>query len=102
MARLKNRDLIGKFLQGTAKNTDQNHGGSLWMAESGLRLMHHHTCIAVWCDGKLIMNETKYSQTTTKLQTWLKWDALSLGITVTAVKDVPIGNMYIEQRLEDN
>ena len=64
---MKNSELISAFVTGLAR--DGQHTGSV--SVNGNKLYSYATCIAERVDGKLVVNETKYSVTTSKHQSYL-------------------------------
>lgn len=68
MARMKNEDVIKNFVEMNGECS--NHSESLYIY--GNKLINYSTTIAQWTKKGLVINDTKYSQTTTKLQNMVK------------------------------
>lgn len=64
---MKNSELIYSFVAGTAR--DGQHTNSV--SVNGNRLYSYATCIAERTDSGIVVNETKYSVTTSKHQSYL-------------------------------
>jgi hypothetical protein len=93
MARMTNQEVIKKFM-GNATAT--SHTGNL-VSENG-KLINYNTVLAQWIlinpeapyseqRYKLFINETKYSVTTSKIQTWIRYEAGAYE----ALNDIPRG-----------
>lgn len=65
--KMKNSELIYSFVAGTAR--DGQHTNSV--SVDGNRLFSYATCIAERVGNKIVVNETKYSVTTSKHQSYL-------------------------------
>lgn len=82
---MTNREVIISFMNGkVAKSSTGN------LYSNGDRLFNYQTCIAEHTgNGKVIVNSTKYSVTTSKLQTYVRYEADRLKggyIEVTGVQ----------------
>lgn len=87
---MKNIDVIKKFL-----NKESAGGSNLY--SDGCRLINYTTTLAQWHDNyHLIVNNTKYSVSTSKNQTWLR-GAITDGIVVKEVYNIPINTKNLEQ-----
>lgn len=62
---MKNKEVVEAFLSG-----DVATGSNL--CSTGYKLFSYRTCIAEWYDGYLLINITRYSNTTSKHQSYLK------------------------------
>lgn len=71
MARMKNNDVIKSFVNGATSG--KNHSGNLRI--EGNKLIHYCTCIAERYATGIIVNVTKYSVTTSKIQGLVKYHA---------------------------
>ena len=89
---MKNSDVIKKFL-----NKESATGSNLY--SDGNRLMNYSTTLAQWHDTyHLIVNNTRYSVSTSKNQNWLKGAITSdRGIVVKDVYNIPIDTKNLEQ-----
>ena len=65
---MKNSELISGFVTGLAR--DGQHTNSV--SVNGNKLYSYATCIAERVDGKIVVNETKYSVTTSKHRSYLR------------------------------
>lgn len=86
MARMTNQQLIEKFAMGNAEHGDQSHTGNLWVTPNEDKLMNYGTCLVHRVKGHFIFNETKYSSTTSKIQSYIRRE---LGEFISLV-NVPI------------
>ena len=68
--KMKNNDLLDMFLNGNGIG-NENHTGNLWIDKYNM-LVNYGTIIALYYDGKLILNATKYSSTTSKHQNYIR------------------------------
>lgn len=91
MKRTNNKGVIEAFIWN--HKPVQSHNGNLYMTEDGMRLMNYGTCLAQFIDGKLIINSTRYSVTTSKIQTWLRAEAPSF----IEVENVPMWERYLDK-----
>lgn len=62
---MTNRDVVGNFINMRVASANN-------LFSTGDRLISYETCIAQWVSGKMIINETKYSITTSHHQGILK------------------------------
>lgn len=77
---LSNMSVIESFVMGkAAKNTN--------LRTDGTRLVNYYTTIAQRIGNKMVFNATKYSVSTSKIQTWTKG---KIG-HCTIVEGVPMG-----------
>lgn len=89
---MKNKDIVLAFIRGRSGSTTN-------LASYCGYLVSYHTTIAQWCDnGRLIVNTTKYSATTShhlgilkKLLGAVTGYEVVPAAAVIFVKDVPIG-----------
>ena len=65
MSMLSNKNLIAGFLSGTMNG---RKNGSMSVSDDGRRLFSYATCIAERADNCIVINETRYSVTTSKQQ----------------------------------
>ena len=64
---MSNQEVINKFMNGKSAKSSN---GNLWTSSDNNRLMNYATCIAQrLSDGTFIVNSTKYSVTTSQIQT---------------------------------
>lgn len=89
---MKNIDVIEKFL-----NKESAKGSNLY--SDGNKLVNYSTTLAQWHDNyNLIVNNTRYSVSTSKNQNWLRGAITSeRGIVVKNVFSIPIDTKNLEQ-----
>lgn len=80
---MKNREVIENFFNGRNSHTRN------LSSEDG-KLMNYSTCIAQMWDGAVIVNRTRYSVTTSKLQNWVAFEASHRGVNQIELRSVPI------------
>ena len=80
---MRNKEVISKFVNFAESAATAN------VRSTGTQLFNYETCIAQRHEGKIIVNVTRYSMTTSKLQNNLRCE-LS-GYDVTEVTGVPRG-----------
>lgn len=66
---MRNIDLIAKFFNGGTTG----HGSNLYIDND--KLIEYSTTLAQRVNGGYILNTTKYSRTTSKIQNWINWKA---------------------------
>lgn len=69
--RMKNADVIENFVRGMREA--QSHTGNLYIM--GNKLINYNTTIAQWENGRIILNKTSYSRTTSVLQNKVHYQA---------------------------
>lgn len=89
---MKNKDVIELFLQ-----KKEASGSNLY--SDGQKLINYNTTLAQWHDNyHLIVNNTRYSVSTSRNQNWLKSAITSKrGIVVKDVYSIPIDTKNLEQ-----
>ena len=89
---MKNKDVIELFLQ-----KKKASGSNLY--SDGNKLVNYSTTLAQWHDSyHLIVNNTRYSVSTSKNQIWLKGAITpERGIVVKDVYNIPIDTENLEQ-----
>lgn len=81
---MRNKEVISKFVNFAESAATAN------LRSTGGQLFNYYTCIAQRHEeGKIIVNVTRYSMTTSKIQSHVRWE-LS-GYDVIEVTNVPIG-----------
>lgn len=70
MAKTNNEGVIKAFFYG--KKGAESHTGSLWTTTDGKRLMNYATCLAERSELGLLVNLTRYSNTTNKIQAYFQ------------------------------
>lgn len=86
---MTNRQVINAFVSG---KSGKSSNGNLYVSWDGKRLFNYETCIAQrLSDGTFVVNSTKYSVTTSKIQTYVRY---TLG-EYTEVFGKPRGTSYL-------
>ena len=80
---MRNQEVIRKFVNFAESAATAN------VRLTGDKLFNYETCIAQRHEGKIIVNVTHYSRTTSKIQYYVRWE-LS-GYDVIEVTGVPRG-----------
>lgn len=82
---MRNVDVIEKFLNKEAKGKVTN----LRIESQGRKLINYNTALAQWNDdGSLTLNTTKYSSSTSRIQTQIKHLVNQKGIDYKEVKGI--------------
>ena len=81
---MTNKEVCNAFVNKT-------NGQSGSMRTDGVKIYSYNTCIGEWVDGKIIINASKYSVTTSKQQHYLRGAASYKGYVETT-KHVPMGS----------
>jgi hypothetical protein len=95
MAKMTNQNVIKAFYN-QQEGKVESHTGNLWITQDGKRLMNYATCLAERIDNIIIINDTKYSVTTSKIQTWLKSEFAYHPSKLYVGKPVPMNTAYLE------
>lgn len=92
---MNNQSVINAFVCGkSAKSSNGN------LKSFGNRLVSYYTTIAQRLDnGTIVLNRTKYSVSTSKLQTWTK-RAFDGHRNVVEVIDVPLGTTDLQRHMK--
>ena len=92
---MNNQSVINAFVCGkSAKSSNGN------LKSFGNRLVSYYTTIAQRLDnGTIVLNRTKYSVSTSKLQTWTK-RAFDGYRNVVEVIDVPLGTTDLQRYMK--
>lgn len=93
MKRMNNQEVINAFVNGV--NNIQSYNGNLYVSWDGNRLINYSTCIAQRNeDGTFTVNSTKYSVTTSKLQTYVR-DTIGKG-NYKEVTNIRVNTLYLK------
>lgn len=88
---MKNIAVIKQFLHISSANSDTGN-----LISVGDRLINYNTCIAEWKNkGCVMVNVTKYSSTTSKIQNMLLEELEKSSYEVIQVVNVPIDTQYL-------
>lgn len=92
---MNNQSVINAFVCGkSAKSSNGN------LKSFGNRLVSYYTTIAQRLDnGTIVLNRTKYSVSTSKIQTWT-YGALCGHRNVVEVTNVPLGTTDLQRYVE--
>ena len=86
---MTNKQVSNAFVSGKSAKSSN---GNLWVSWDGKRLFNYETCIAQRLqDGTFVVNSTKYSVSTSKIQTYVRY-------TIGNYKEVfgkPRGTSYL-------
>jgi hypothetical protein len=93
--KLTNQNVIKAFYN-QQEGKIESHTGNLWIDGTGKRLMNYATCLAQRIEGVVVINVTKYSVTTSKIQSKLKSEFAYYPSTVHTTKPVPINTAWLE------
>lgn len=83
---LSNMSVIESFVMGKAANNTN-------LRTDGTRLVNYYTTIAQRIGNKMVFNATKYSVSTSKIQTWTRG---KIG-QCTIVEGVPMGTIDLQR-----
>lgn len=85
---MRNIEVINQFLNKSSGNSDSGN-----LISTGDRLINYNTCIAEWNRNCIMINITKYSSSTSRIQNMLLSEGL--GLELIRVKNVPINTQYL-------
>ena len=86
---MNNKSVISAFVNGQSAKSSNNN-----LRTDGCKLYNYSTCIAQKSsDGTIVVNSTKYSVSTSKIQTYLRCAVLQSGKKSVEVLGVPL-NAY--------
>ena len=80
---MRNQEVISKFVHFAESAATAN------VRSTGDKLFNYYTCIAQRHEGKIIVNVTRYSATTSKIQNYLRGEMANKD--VIEVANVPLG-----------
>ena len=86
---MRNIEVIKQFLNKSSGNSDTGN-----LISDGVKLFSYNTCIAEWTDSLLLVNVTKYSKSTSRIQSMLIHELKSWYIPL-AIENVPINTKYL-------
>lgn len=86
-----NKNVINDFINGKA----YSHNTNLRVGCMGDRIINYSTTLAQKTDnGKVIFNATKYSVSTSKIQSWLRYAIKDVDLIV--IDNVPMGTIDLQ------
>ena len=84
---MNNQSVINALICGKSANSSNRN-----LRSYGNKLVSYYTTIAErLADGTIVLNRTKYSVSTSKIQTWLLGDVLNNKLKHKEVYNVPLG-----------
>ena len=86
---MRNIEVIKQFLNKSSGNSDSKN-----LISDGVRLINYNTCIAEWIDSLLLVNVTKYSSSTSRIQNMLL-NELKLIHKSISIDNVPINTQKL-------
>ena len=88
---MNNQSVINAFICGKSANSSNRN-----LCSYGNKLVSYYTTIAErLADGTIVLNRTKYSVSTSKIQTWLLGDVMNNKLKYKEVYNVPLGTSNI-------
>lgn len=86
---MRNIEVIKQFLNKSSGNSDNRN-----LISTGDKLINYNTCIAEWNNDSIMVNMTKYSSSTSRIQNMLI-SKLRFGHKVVQIENVPINTKYL-------
>lgn len=86
---MRNIEVIKQFLNKSSGNSDTKN-----LISDGVKLFSYNTCIAEWTDSLLLVNVTKYSKSTSRIQNMLIQELRSRYPQLT-IENVPINTQKL-------
>ena len=87
---MKNIEVIKQFLNKSSGNSDSKN-----LISDGVRLLNYNTCIAEWADDFVLFNVTKYSRSTSRIQSMILRELKTLIHKSVSIDNVPINTKYL-------
>lgn len=87
---MKNIEVIKQFLN---KSSGNSYTGNL--ISDGVKLFSYNTCIAEWADDFVLFNVTKYSRSTSRIQSMILRELKTLIHKSVSIDNVPINTKYL-------
>jgi hypothetical protein len=81
---MRNIEVIKQFLNKSSGNSDNGN-----VISTGDRLINYNTCLAEWNNDSIMINVTKYSSSTSRIQNMLI-STFRIGHKVVQIENVPI------------
>ena len=92
---MNNQSVINAFICGKSANSSNRN-----LRSYGNKLVSYYTTIAErLADGTIVLNRTKYSVSTSKIQTWLLNSVVIGGFPHREVYNVPLGAQNLAKYL---
>lgn len=87
---MRNIEVIKQFLNKSSGNSDTKN-----LISDGVRLFSYNTCIAEWTDDFVLFNVTKYSRSTSRIQSMMLRELQKLIHKSVFIDNVPINTQYL-------
>ena len=88
---MRNIEVIKQFLNKSSGNSNSKN-----LISDGVRLLNYSTCIAEWADDfVLFINVTKYSRSTSRIQSMILRELKTLIHKSVSLGNVPINTKYL-------
>lgn len=82
---MRNIEVIKQFLNKSSGNSDTKN-----LISDGVKLFSYNTCIAEWTDDFVLFNVTKYSRSTSRIQSMILRELKKLIHKSVSIDNVPI------------
>ena len=93
---MRNIEVINQFLNKSSGNSDSGN-----LISTGDRLINYNTCIAEWTDDFVLFNVTKYSRSTSRIQSMILRELKKLIHKSVFIDNVPINTKYLWKHKEN-
>lgn len=87
---MRNIEVIKQFLNKSSGNSDTGN-----LISDGVKLFSYNTCIAEWTDDFVLFNVTKYSRSTSRIQSMMLRELKTLIHKSVSIDNVPINTQYL-------
>lgn len=87
---MRNIEVIKQFLNKSSGNSDTKN-----LISDGVRLFNYNTCIAEWTDDFVLFNVTKYSRSTSRIQSMILGELKKLIYKSVSIDNVPINTQRL-------
>ena len=87
---MRNIEVIKQFLNKSSGNSDTKN-----LISDGVRLFNYNTCIAEWTDDFVLFNVTKYSRSTSRIQSMILGEFKKLIHKSVSIDNVPINTKHL-------
>lgn len=87
---MRNIEVIKQFLN---KSSGNSYTGNL--ISDGVKLFSYNTCIAEWTDDLVLFNVTKYSSSTSRIQSMMLRELQKSIHKFIFIDNVPINTQYL-------
>lgn len=87
---MRNIEVIKQFLNKSSGNSDTKN-----LISDGVKLINYNTCIAEWTDDFVLFNITKYSRSTSRIQSMILRELKKLIHKSVFIDNVPINTKYL-------